>query len=904
MTLLRRIRLLLFWPAAAVVCFAAGGVSGAPTSAFDAEKAVRGWIARDSRPLGADLRKAITGSRTFTDERGEPLFHVVDLRPSGYVVVSADDEVEPIIAFSQSGRYDHSPLNPLCAMLNNDLRSRATVVRERHRGASPDVAKASSRARARWRKLLESTADSSFEGSSSISDVRVPPLVLSKWNQTTECSNACYNYYTPPYAAGSASNYPCGCVATAMAQTMRYFQYPTVGVGTRSFKIYVCGSQQSRSLLGGDGAGGPYVWSQMVLDPGCSTTLAQRQAIGALCADAGVAVNMDYCSGGSGISDLTKVVNAMQNTFKYSNARLAYNGGNELPVAARNKSINANLHAGYPVMLAIIGGVGGHMIVCDGYGYQGSTMYHHLNMGWGGAEDAWYNLPDIDSDPPFSTVAGVVYNIYTSGSGEIIAGRVTDYTGSPIEGAIVSAGAYSDTTDSRGIYALVKVPSNTQFTVTATKAGYDFAPRVVSTGTSTNNSTTCGNLWDVDFSTSSGVDDIIIDDADSQCTYSGGTWNVGTMAGGWPPDASSYHWILTDPPNSGTATWTPEIVVGGKYDIYTYYLQGSNRTAAAPFTVVHSTGTSYYTVNQQTNGSTWYKFASAVELKPGTSGHVILSNNTGETYKAVIADAIKFVYVGPETTPPTSPTGVTASAVSTARVDLSWNASTDNFGVAGYRVYRNAVRIDSVTGLNYSDTGLAANTQYSYTVSAYDEAGNESGQSAQVSRYTLAKAGEDASGSGTGGNVRCINASKSFWYGADKVFTFANTTGFGTGGEWKASRFEYKWNKSPTETWNTPGTSWSSGTISTLPDAGDGGYYLHVRAFNGDNVPNNNDTLDYGPFWCDVSPPAAVTVSDEGSWTCSLTTLRASWTASDDGTGSGINRYEYAVGTTSSTQDV
>lgn len=64
------------------------------------------------------------------------------------------------------------------------------------------------------------------------------------------------------------------------------------------------------------------------------------------------------------------------------------------------------------------------------------------------------------------------------------------------------------------------------------------------------------------------------------------------------------------------------------------------------------------------------------------------------------------------------------------QVDLSWNASTDNVGVTGYRVYRDGAVIANVAGTSYVDTSVVASTTYSYTVAAHDAAGNFSGQSA------------------------------------------------------------------------------------------------------------------------------------------------------------------------------
>lgn len=91
---------------------------------------------------------------------------------------------------------------------------------------------------------------------------------------------------------------------------------------------------------------------------------------------------------------------------------------------------------------------------------------------------------------------------------------------------------------------------------------------------------------------------------------------------------------------------------------------------------------------------------------------------------------------GSDTTAPSVPSGLTATAASTSQINLSWTASTDNVGVTGYKIYRNGSYLTSVTGTSYSNTGLAMGTTYSYTVSAYDAASNESAQSAAKDETT------------------------------------------------------------------------------------------------------------------------------------------------------------------------
>ena len=79
-----------------------------------------------------------------------------------------------------------------------------------------------------------------------------------------------------------------------------------------------------------------------------------------------------------------------------------------------------------------------------------------------------------------------------------------------------------------------------------------------------------------------------------------------------------------------------------------------------------------------------------------------------------------------DSTPPSVPASLTATAASSSQTNLSWTASSDNVGVSGYKVYRDGSYLKSVTSTSTRDADLSSSTQYCYTVSAYDEAGNES----------------------------------------------------------------------------------------------------------------------------------------------------------------------------------
>ncbi len=90
----------------------------------------------------------------------------------------------------------------------------------------------------------------------------------------------------------------------------------------------------------------------------------------------------------------------------------------------------------------------------------------------------------------------------------------------------------------------------------------------------------------------------------------------------------------------------------------------------------------------------------------------------------------------PDTTPPSIPTGLLVTAISSSQINLSWTASTDVVGVTGYKIFHSGVQIGTSATSSFSSTGLSPSTSYTYVVSAFDAAGNVSAQSASASAIT------------------------------------------------------------------------------------------------------------------------------------------------------------------------
>jgi len=131
-----------------------------------------------------------------------------------------------------------------------------------------------------------------------------------------------------------------------------------------------------------------------------------------------------------------------------------------------------------------------------------------------------------------------------------------------------------------------------------------------------------------------------------------------------------------------------------------------------------------------------------------------------------------------DTTPPSIPTGMTGTMLSTSAVALSWDTSTDNVQVAGYQVMRNNVSLATTITPSYQDSGLSAGFTYTYTVKAYDQAGNTSGLSNPVS-LTLPPSTSTLSVSIVGNGmvtssptgIRCPSNSCSTSYGTGSTVT-------------------------------------------------------------------------------------------------------------------------------------
>jgi hypothetical protein len=332
-------RAVVLFPVLILALLTGGAGRAEPVRPDRVEQLVRGWLSVNPQPLDERLGSVdrVQSYSVGTDEERDasPSFYIVSLAPSGFVAVSGDDRLEPIIAFVPYGDYIDSVRHPAGALIRHGMTARLAVLDEataRDASLAADLAERFARNQSKWQRLtagqaFPAPAEDSRSGTfqATISDVRIPPLLTSTWGQgdapvflpdgTVE-QHHCFNYYTPDHRV-------CGCVATATAQVVRYHHYPRSGVGTAEmyyeYEDFPFDDTRTGRLRGGDGQGGAYRWDLMRDHKNQMQTEAEREAVGALCWDVGISVHMSYGEDESG-AFTEDVVAALRNVFRYSNA--------------------------------------------------------------------------------------------------------------------------------------------------------------------------------------------------------------------------------------------------------------------------------------------------------------------------------------------------------------------------------------------------------------------------------------------------------------------------------------------------------------------------------------------------------------------------------------------------------
>ena len=475
-----------------LLTFALG--ANAATVSVDTVKLAAGSWALSNASLGVPHGTTVSDATPYS-VAGTNVFYAVSLEGGGTVFFAADDEIGPVLAFTAESSPDLSPESPLLNLLTRDVQARrggpsraSTPMLLAANGTSSASAGAVSascegeRAKKLWAALTSAASDSparplrgpmllgataSPQETLASSDIRVEPILTTQWSQTKDkAGNKCYNYYTP-------KGYPCGCVATAAGQIMYRWKWPTEELPQFSNSCTVDGATTEL-----DSSGPPrvYYWDAMVDKPGSATSEESRQAIGALLSDLGIAFGADYASDGTGAFEWD-VPGPMRTHFKYASA-YTYSGRETQTLhnaPMRQRVVLANLDAKRPVELYIISTrAGGHAVVADGYGYvtiSGEEVeFTHINMGWAGTDDMWYNLPIIQTKEAgsqggqtggytFEYLVAATFNIHPTETGDLLTGRILE-DGEPVEGATVTVYAAggtepiaNTTSDAHGIYS-------------------------------------------------------------------------------------------------------------------------------------------------------------------------------------------------------------------------------------------------------------------------------------------------------------------------------------------------------------------------------------------------------------------------------------------------------------------
>lgn len=273
----------------------------------------------------------------------------------GYVIVSGDDEMTELVGYAENGFFDAENVPPQMQLWLDGYAEYVAAVQS---------------GKAKARKILLSDSPS----------VVVEPLVTTKWNQ-----DAPFNNFAPEYTDDNNNTQRCatGCAATAMAQIMKFHNWPEQGVGHYSYE------HQPFGTISSDFSEHVYDWTNMIdrYNNGEYSNV-QADAVALLMKDCGVSLNMNYGPvSGASIYSYTP---AFKNYFRYSSRTVNRSG---CETAEFTRIITDELQEGRPIIYCGTGEDGGHAFVVDGYD---TNYFLHVNWGWGGYSDGYFDMNYMD----------------------------------------------------------------------------------------------------------------------------------------------------------------------------------------------------------------------------------------------------------------------------------------------------------------------------------------------------------------------------------------------------------------------------------------------------------------------------------------------------------------------------
>ncbi|MFH2143110.1 MAG: C10 family peptidase [Bacteroidota bacterium] len=326
--------------------------------------AINHYYQHDNNEIKLSYEDIVVSDVFTVCEGSDTLYYIFNINDNkGFVIVSADERAFPILGYTFLGNYSTSDQPPafgewmesrkqeIIYIKSNNLSSDNTIVQE-------------------WKRL---------KCISSRKEVKGNPLLSTTWGQS--CN---YNEFCPFDSLGPCNHARTGCVATALAQILKYWSFPEHGIVSYTY------NHQTYGTLTADFESTYYDWTNMINSYSGGGTNYQITAVSTLMYHIGVSVKMNYGPGES-CASTSRIPASLRNYFNYSHNVEFIDKSSYTNIEWEN-IIKAEIDSMHPVFY-VGGSSPGHAFVCDGY--QG-TNYFHFNWGWNGNYDGYFYLTQLN----------------------------------------------------------------------------------------------------------------------------------------------------------------------------------------------------------------------------------------------------------------------------------------------------------------------------------------------------------------------------------------------------------------------------------------------------------------------------------------------------------------------------